>query len=60
MRMEYESGRFDAAAARASELCQTLPAAWRALYVTLAKRYDALAREGLQDGWSSIWNLDKK
>jgi len=60
MREEYESGRFDAAAARASALAQTLPGAWPSLYVTLEQRYSGLAREGLQDGWSSIWNLQSK
>jgi adenylate cyclase len=60
MRAEYEDGRFDAAAVRAEALAQTLPGAWPALYVALAQRYSKLAREGLQEGWSSIWNLDKK
>jgi len=60
MRAEYESGRFDAAAARAETLAQTLPCAWPALYLALGQRYSKLAREGLQDGWSSIWNLQSK
>ncbi len=60
MREDYEAGRFDAAAERASALAQTLPRPWPALYVVLRERYSALAREGLQDGWSSVWNLASK
>ncbi|QGM98667.1 CHASE2 domain-containing protein [Methylocystis parvus] len=60
MREEYESGRFDAAAARAEALAQTLPGAWPALYVAMGQRYSRLAHEGLQEGWSSIWNLQSK
>jgi adenylate cyclase len=60
MLAEYESGRFDAAAARAETLAQTLPDAWPALYQAMGQRYSGLAREGLQEGWSSIWNLQSK
>ncbi|PPD43590.1 MAG: adenylate/guanylate cyclase domain-containing protein [Methylocystis sp.] len=60
MLAEYEAARFEDAAARASSLAGILPGAWPALYVTLEKRYSALAREGLQQGWSSIWNLTGK
>lgn len=60
MREEYEMGRFAAAAARASALAQSVPGAWASLYVALEKRYSGLAREGLQESWSSIWNLQSK
>jgi adenylate cyclase len=60
MNADYEAGRFDAAAARASELGQTLSGPWPALYIALQKRFAALANQGLQDGWSPIWNLDRK
>lgn len=60
MRDDHESGRFAAAAAAASALAQTLPAPWPALYVAMEQRYSALAREGLQEGWSSVWNLRNK
>jgi adenylate cyclase len=60
MRAEYEAGRFDAAAARAETLAQMLPGAWPALYLGMEQRYSKLAREGLQEGWSSIWNLQSK
>lgn len=60
MRDDYEAGRFDAAAARASALAETLPRPWSALYVALGERYSTLAREGLQEGWSSVWNFGSK
>jgi len=57
---DYEDGRFAAAAACASALAQTLSEPWPALYVALEKRYSMLAREGLQEPWSSVWNLTSK
>ncbi len=60
MRQEYESGRFDAAAERASALAQSVPEPWPALYVALEERYRMLAREGLQLNWSSVWTLSSK
>lgn len=60
MREDYESRRFAAAAERASALGPSLPAPWPALYVALAQRYSALAREDLPEGWTSVWNLEDK
>ncbi|WP_424362089.1 CHASE2 domain-containing protein [Methylocystis parvus] len=60
MLTDYESGRFDGAAMRAERLGQMLPGAWPALYLAMGQRYSKLAREGLQEGWSSIWNLQSK
>jgi adenylate cyclase len=60
MREDYESGRFDAAAERAAELARSLPGAWPALYLSMEKRYLALERQDLQEGWSSVWNLASK
>ncbi len=60
MRQEYESGQFEYAAARASQLAQSVPEPWPALYVALEERYRTLAREGLQDNWSSVWTLSSK
>ncbi len=60
MLAEYEAARFDDAAMSASALARTLPGAWPAFYMALEKRYSALAQEGLQVGWSSIWNLRSK
>ncbi|MGJ0395882.1 MAG: CHASE2 domain-containing protein [Methylocystis sp.] len=60
MRQEYESGRFDAAAERASALGRSVPEPWPALYAALEERYRTLAREGLQVNWSSVWTLSSK
>ncbi|MGD9656408.1 MAG: CHASE2 domain-containing protein [Methylocystis sp.] len=60
MRQEYESGRFEAAAERASALAQAVSEPWPALYVAMEERYRKLAREGLQVNWSSVWNLSSK
>jgi len=60
MREDYESGRFEVAAERASTLARSVPEPWPALYVALEERYLTLAREGLQDNWSSVWNLSSK
>ncbi|WP_036287329.1 CHASE2 domain-containing protein [Methylocystis sp. ATCC 49242] len=60
MRDDCESGRFAEAAARASTLAQTLPSPWPALYVALEQRYSMLARAGLQEAWSPVWNLESK
>lgn len=60
MRTNYEQGRFDAAAAHAAELAQMRPGLWESLYRTLEKRYAGLAREGIREGWSSVWNLTSK
>jgi adenylate cyclase len=60
MREEYESGRFDAAAERASALARSVSEPWPALYVALEERYRMLAGEELQVNWSSVWNLSSK
>lgn len=60
MREDYESGQFEVAAERASTLARSVPEPWPALYVALEERYLTLAREGLQDNWSSVWNLSSK
>ncbi len=60
MRAEYETGRFDSAAARAAELGRTHPGLWAGLYKALEKRYAGLAGEGAKEGWSSVWNLTSK
>jgi len=60
MREDYESGRFEVAAERASTLARSVPEPWPSLYVALEERYLTLAREGLQDNWSSVWNLSSK
>ncbi|WP_363349203.1 adenylate/guanylate cyclase domain-containing protein [Methylocystis echinoides] len=60
MMAEYEAGRFEAAAARAAELARTRPGLWASLYAALEKRYAGLARDGVREGWSSVWNLTSK
>ncbi|MBM3652715.1 MAG: adenylate/guanylate cyclase domain-containing protein, partial [Alphaproteobacteria bacterium] len=60
MREEYELGRFEAAAERASALAQSVPEPWPALYAALEERYRLLAREGMQANWSSVWTLSSK
>ncbi|WP_292532570.1 CHASE2 domain-containing protein [Methylocystis sp.] len=60
MRQDYESGRFEVAAERASALAKSVPEPWLALYVALEERYLMLAREGLQVNWSSVWKLSSK
>lgn len=57
---DYESGRFAAAAARASALRQSVTEPWPVLYLVLEQRYLALATEGLQQGWSPVWTLQSK
>jgi hypothetical protein len=58
--MEYESGDLDAAARGAGELAREAPGGWSAHYLAMRRRYEALAREGLKEGWSPIWNLTSK
>jgi adenylate cyclase len=60
IRSEYEAGRFAVAASAADALAKTLTGPWPALYTTMGQRYAKLAGEGLQEGWSPIWNLQSK
>ena len=60
MQAEYEAGRFVPAAERAAEFARTRPGLWASLYMALEKRYAGLAREGVKDNWSPVWNLTSK
>jgi adenylate cyclase len=60
MLAEYSSGRFGPASERAAEFAQTLPGLWKSLYTALEKRYAGLARDGVKDNWSPVWNLTSK
>jgi adenylate cyclase len=60
MQAEYEAGRFGPAAERAAEFARTLPGLWASLYMALEKRYAGLARDGVKDNWSPVWNLTSK
>ncbi|MFO1124925.1 MAG: adenylate/guanylate cyclase domain-containing protein [Methylocystis sp.] len=60
MREEYEAGRFEAAAERASALARSVSEPWPALYGALEERYLTLAQEGWKDNGSSVWNLSSK
>jgi adenylate cyclase len=60
MQAEYEAGRFGPAAERAAEFARTLPGLWASLYMALEKRYAGLARDGVMDNWSPVWNLTSK
>lgn len=57
---DVNQARFDAAANAASALAESVAVDWRALYLTLAERYFTLARSGLQERDSSVWNLQSK
>jgi adenylate cyclase len=60
MLAEYTAGRFGPAAERAEDFARTLPGLWKSLYMALEKRYAGLAREGVKDNWSPVWNLTSK
>jgi len=57
---DYEAARFDAAAAAARVLADSVAAPWRGLYLVLEQRFSTLAALPVPPGWSPVWSLESK